>query len=117
MYVGKALGHIPIYLPGKKKNHPFYKILRFERPTNVQNAYHSTEDLKNSTFSSYLKAPNSKLYLSQEDLSLFYSCFLPTKWHRAHSELQSNLHHFNKAFPYTAHLNDYLLCGCQTYSS
>lgn len=47
----------------------------------------------------YLKAPNSKLYLSQEDLSLFYSCFLPIKWHRAHSELKSNLHHFNKAFP------------------
>lgn len=65
-----------------------------------QNAYHLTEDLKNSTWFSYLKAPNAKLYLSQEeDLSLFYSYFLPIKWHRAHSELKSNLHHSNKAFP------------------
>lgn len=64
-----------------------------------QNEYHFTEDLKNSILFSYLKALNFKLYLSQEDLSLFYSCFLPIKWPRAHSELKSNLHHFNKAFP------------------
>lgn len=78
--------YIPLYLPGK--NYPFSEILTIEKPTYSQNAYHFTEDLKNSTSFSYLKAPNSKLYLSQEDLSLFHSCFLPVKM--AQSTVSSN---------------------------
>lgn len=98
MYMGEVLKLVAIYTPGKK-NHPFQNTLLFGRPMSSQNADHFTEDLKNATLFSYLKGPNAKLYLSQENLSLFYSCFLPIKWHRTHRELKSNLHHFNKAFP------------------
>lgn len=37
-----------------------------------QNAYHFTEDLKDSTLFSYLKTANSKLYLSQEDVTVLF---------------------------------------------
>lgn len=48
-------------------------MLSFEKPLYSQHAEHFTEDLKNPLLLSYWKALNFKLYLSQEDLSLFYS--------------------------------------------
>lgn len=74
-YVCVVNTYIPLYSPGK--NHPFSEILSTERPMYSQNAYHIAKDLKNFTSFSYLKAPNSKLYLSQEDLSLSVSFLLP----------------------------------------
>lgn len=38
------------------------------------------------------KSSDSMLYFGR-----FHSCFLPVKWHRAHSELKSDLYHFIKS--------------------
>lgn len=56
------------------------------------------------------KFPNSRLSLGR-----FHSCFLPVKWHRAHSELKSNFYHFIN-LAYSACLSDCLSWSCQAHS-